>query len=647
MKTLAPDLFQRRFQNLMEIGRAQLPALAPDWTDHNAHDPGVTLMELLAWVAEAQLYSLSRIRRDERLAFAALFGVHPSGARGARGTIWPDHGDSNSPTSTSARVVVIPSDAAIQVRNAPTPTFQPAGEILWAPGRVERLEYVDASGGIVDLTAANQNGQLPFQPFGERAGRRDALRMRYVCADPSGLLGENREKARGARWPIGVMSAFPPGEAWEEPEIRRAERSPLSARIILDGGDRFELGIASDATRGATSTGVILLDLDRLDVSPRAFTLEIRPRTTLPRPPRVFRIEPNVLPIVQGRRVEEEIHEADGQPDWSFTIAGRGLRYDVDEEPLVVQTLQPSGLTTWRRRDRLAESGPRDLAYTFNPATGEVAFGNGINGRIPPRGAQVLVSYATADGADGVVARNRSWIVAGFQGTFGVNPDPITGGADASGDLDYRREARRRIREDHPLVSADDIANAAMALASLDVARAWVAPPPRGSPRTGVVTLVAMRGRPAGPEPPDPPESGAWLEAVRRRLAPRMLLGTRLVVVPPRYTDFTIQAVVEAQPTTAPSDVLARVEKALDDHLKLVPTRSGGPPRRTGVPVTFEDVAAWLRSTPGARRVLSLSLKRANGEIVDSIKPARNGLPRRLPAPGAIQVQRPETGGSR
>ena len=58
MKQLAPKLFDRRFQDLVEIGRARLRPLAPNWTDHNAHDPGITLMELLAWVAEAQLYSV-------------------------------------------------------------------------------------------------------------------------------------------------------------------------------------------------------------------------------------------------------------------------------------------------------------------------------------------------------------------------------------------------------------------------------------------------------------------------------------------------------------------------------------------------------------------------------------------------------------
>src|SRR3954470_13841697 len=99
MKSLAPDLFQRRFSQLMEIGRARLRPLAPEWTDHNAHDPGITLMELLAWVAEAQLYSLSHLRQDERASYAALLGLAETGTRGARGLIWPDHLDPASPAA--------------------------------------------------------------------------------------------------------------------------------------------------------------------------------------------------------------------------------------------------------------------------------------------------------------------------------------------------------------------------------------------------------------------------------------------------------------------------------------------------------------------------------------------------------------------
>jgi len=39
MSKLTPNLFQRRFQDLVEMVAARLPSLAPDWTDYNAHDP--------------------------------------------------------------------------------------------------------------------------------------------------------------------------------------------------------------------------------------------------------------------------------------------------------------------------------------------------------------------------------------------------------------------------------------------------------------------------------------------------------------------------------------------------------------------------------------------------------------------------------
>src|SRR3954464_1398478 len=100
MTRLAPDLFDRRFDDLVEAGRSQLPALAPDWTDYNAHDPGITLMELLAWVTEAQLYSLGHIRRDDRAAYAELMDLEPPGPQPAHGLIWPDRSDAASPAAT-------------------------------------------------------------------------------------------------------------------------------------------------------------------------------------------------------------------------------------------------------------------------------------------------------------------------------------------------------------------------------------------------------------------------------------------------------------------------------------------------------------------------------------------------------------------
>ena len=122
-----------------------------------------------------------------------------------------------------------------------------------------------------------------------------------------------------------------------------------------------------------------------------------------------------------------------------------------------MQVAEPAGLKTWRRSDRLSERGPDDEVYEFHAVKGEVTFGNGVNGRIPPQDSQVLVTYSVSDGPEGNVARNRKWKVTGVDGTFGVNPDPITDGSASPGWIDDLREARRRSRDDHALVSSDDI----------------------------------------------------------------------------------------------------------------------------------------------------------------------------------------------
>lgn len=643
MTRLAPNLFERRFADLVEIGRARLPSLAPDWTDHNAHDPGITLMELLAWVAEAQLYSLSHLRRDERLAYAALLGLAPAGTQSATGLIWSDRLDPGSPATTFMKSLVLSDDTVINAVGAESLTFRPVGRLLWAPGRIQKLEARGPGGRTTDHTTTNERGVMPFLPFGERAGSRDVLAITFQCRDKEGLFGSKRQNANGARWPIGILVAPALGGAAVEPATSTGH-SPLTAKLVTDN-EQFNLKIASDSTQGLLTTGALLLDLDNVTTSPKEFTIELRSRSGFPRPPRMLRIEPNVIPIQQGHKISSELHVATGMPDWTFTLDVPGLRFGVGEEPINLEVAEPAGLKTWRRCERLSDAGPDENVYELDTEYGEVTFGNNINGRIPPADSQVLVTYAVSDGEEGRVARNRKWKVAGFEGTFGVNPDPISGGAATSGWIEQRREARRRSKDDHALVSSADIASAAKALPLLEVARAWVAAPDDRQPRTGAVTLIALRSRPDEIEPEQPPETPRWLESIRRRLAPPMPLGTRLVVAAPRYIEFSIHASLETDAGRNPSTIEKEVDKALQKRLALADLPKGAMPRQPGVPVTRRDVAAWLRATNGVKRVVQLELRGADGKPVDMVAVPPSGLPRWNPGRSTIDVQRPERGG--
>ena len=643
MRRLAPDLFDRRFRDLMEVGRARLPGLAPDWTDHNAHDPGITLMELLAWVSEAQLYSLGRMRRDERAAYAALFGLAPGGTQPARGLIWPDRLDPRAPNATYTQSMVIAADAVVNMVAADTPTFRPDGKLLWVPGRIRRLAARLADGREVDHTVINERGGPAFQPFGEIAGKGDVLVMEFECRSEAGLFPAKRADAEGALWPIGVRADDLPTGDVSQPDATfpRANARPRFASLtatLVTPVDRVPLKIISDSSDGLLRTGALLLDLSAVKDSPPEFILELRSTRGFERPPRLNRIEPNVVPIVQGRPIPYELHPATGNPDWTFQLEVPGLRFTPFEAPVKVEVLDPDTdrKIEWRRCERLSDSGPEDAVYEFDTASERVTFGNGLNGRIPESNANVLVTYAVSDGDQGGVAAHRQWQVGGFQGAFGVNRDAVAGGTAAAGWLDERREARRRARDDHALVSSRDIEGAARALPQLEVARAWVLTPADKVPRTGAVTLVVMRARSSEEKAGIVPETRRWLEAIRRRLLARMPLATRLVVTAPRYIEFSIRATIEAATGRDPEVVRTAVDKELRKRLALV----GEAARHPGVPVTSRDITAWIRAVEGVRRVITLRLVQASGMEVDEISVPRSGLPRGDLASSDIKVRR-------
>jgi hypothetical protein len=60
------------FDELVHEGLSLIPAHAPDWTNHNPSDPGITLVELLAYFTEVLAYRLGRVTPQAKLQFLRL-----------------------------------------------------------------------------------------------------------------------------------------------------------------------------------------------------------------------------------------------------------------------------------------------------------------------------------------------------------------------------------------------------------------------------------------------------------------------------------------------------------------------------------------------------------------------------------------------
>jgi hypothetical protein len=67
-----PILDDRNYSDLVEEAVAMLPRYAPEWTNHNPSDPGITLVELLAYFTELFIYRLNRVTKDTKIRFLQL-----------------------------------------------------------------------------------------------------------------------------------------------------------------------------------------------------------------------------------------------------------------------------------------------------------------------------------------------------------------------------------------------------------------------------------------------------------------------------------------------------------------------------------------------------------------------------------------------
>ena len=70
-------LDDERFSQIAERAKAQITDMEPLWTDHNLHDPGITLLELFAWLKEMQQFHMDQITNAHLAAHLRLMGITP------------------------------------------------------------------------------------------------------------------------------------------------------------------------------------------------------------------------------------------------------------------------------------------------------------------------------------------------------------------------------------------------------------------------------------------------------------------------------------------------------------------------------------------------------------------------------------------
>ncbi|MYS08420.1 putative baseplate assembly protein [Streptomyces sp. SID6041] len=606
----SPNLDDRRFQQLVDEAKRYVQQRAPEWTDHNVSDPGVTLIETFAYLVDQVLYRLNRVPDKNYHAFLDLLGIRlfPPTAAAADVDFWlsaPQPDTVTLPPGTEVTTAGGETDDAV--------VFATTGELRILPSELTRLVTAWRTSEQQDRTGMLSDG-LDIPCFQATPEPGDALLFGLPTAVPRCIVAVRLDsRVEG----VGVDPRQPPlvWEAW-------------------NGGGWEACETGDDTTGGLNRPGEVVVHVPAGHVASviggtRAGWL--RCRVTDPEPGQPFYSESPTVREAEvftvGGTISAEHAETvtDVPLGTSEGVAGQTFRLArppvlLDAGPPLVEVSSEEGWQRWEVVEHFGGSRPADRHVRVDATTGEFAFPPALRepdgtlrqcGAVPPKGERIRVAhYRTGGGPAGNVARGAISVLLSsvpYVARVG-NREAARGGVAGESVHNARLRAPEALRMQDRAVTAEDYEIISrQAAPSVRRVRCLPAADTAGAVRVLVVPdAVADEGDDRLRfEQLIPGEQ--VLSAITASLDERRLIGTRLVVEPPVYQGVTVVARMSA----APADTDAVRTAALDALFRHFNPLTGGPDGTGwpfGRPVQYGEVFGVLQRAAGDALVEEIRL---------------------------------------
>jgi predicted phage baseplate assembly protein len=612
----APDLDDRRFQDLVDDAKRLVQRRCPEWTDHNVSDPGVTLIEAFAQMTDQTVYRLNRVPDRLYVKFLELLGLQllPPVPAVAPVTFWLS-APATSPLTVSAGTAA----ATLRTDTTSSVVFSTLADLVLLPCSLTAVTTRTANGTAEPRGDDVRLGRA-FPAFSTPPQPDDSLCLGLSQPVPGCAV---RVDFRGPVDGIGVDPTDPPlvWEAW-------------------DGAAWVGCLVSTDETGGLSRSGGVVVHLPvghaaSVVDGQRAAWLRARVvpcadgQPAYSSPPVVAGLSActvgGTADAVHAELVQDEdLGVAEGVAGQRFTLARTPVV--TGPAPLVVHVSSEAGWQQWHRVDSLADSGPDDRHFLLDGTTGSLQFGTAVRlpdgsvrayGAVPDAGAQVRAAvYATGGGARGNVGRGAlRTLKASIPFVAGVeNLRRAHDGADGETVEQAKQRAPVLLRTSNRAVTAEDFETLGREAAP-ELARVRCLPAGDEGADAGSVRLLVVPGAPdddgrlvLGHLVP----SEATLRRVAERLDAARLVGTRVHVSPPYYQGVTVVARLQCRADASPPRVQAA---ALDALYRYLHPLSGGPEGRGwafGRAVHAGEVFAVLQAVRGVDVVEEARLFGAN-----------------------------------
>jgi predicted phage baseplate assembly protein len=616
MSLPAPNLDDRRFQDIVDEAKRRITKYCPEWTDHNVSDPGVALIELFAWMTEMILYRLNQVPDRLYVKFLELVGIELASASPARADLLFTLA---APPEQPIRVTAGTQVGTVRARDEDQIVFMTDRDLILVNptltacmsrtgGRFE--DHTDELG----LDAA----QIPVFPALLPG---DALYLGFDTGMEGNLV----------RFDVVVAGAAGRGI---DP------RNPPRVWQSWDGRDWRDAKILSDTSDGFNTSGAVTILLvgrhEQLAIGAiRAHWV----RCMLVEPKedgRTYDTSPTIAQVgVVGLGGAVPAHHAEPAPRELLGVStGRpGQVFVVKRAPVlprrrgetveVVHTRRDPGEApapeVWTEVADFTDAEPDDQVFTWSGATGEIRFGPRVIGRdgrardygaVPEEEAQIWVTgYRYGGGTRGNVGADKLTVpLSAIQSVDSVrNLEPATGGVDSESVQNAKIRGPLYLRGGHRAVTAKDFERLTLAAAP-GVARARCVPPAGAGQPVRVLVVPRLEIAPEALRLPDLALKQSLIDQIKVYLDDRRLLTAQVRIDVPSYQGITVVAEVHAAPTVRPETVRAEAESALYRFVNPVTGGLDGQGWPFGFDLSIGDIFSVLRGVAGVDRAETVHL---------------------------------------
>lgn len=563
------------FQDLLEEYRAMIAGIYPEWTNYNYHDPGMTFLELFAWLTENQQFYMEQLGEAHYEQFFRLLAFERKRLRPASvlavledlesvhipeksrflagGMVFETTEEENLPGDTLIRAEVRDRDKKMRT------------EVFW-----HTLACV---------------GEMQFAPFGRKPEAGAECRLYFAKPLEPGRLyhlyvqldrntGEKRNPVLEekfyplARWEWSVYTAG----GWKPLTLKRDE----TRQFLFDGRIHFSLEeemAPLPKTDGVFGLRVVLTEC-HYDV-----------------PPVLSGLTMNTVLLVQKETWEGKeplvLAEGNGFPFQKFALPWQNVMADSlniqVEDPLF-----PGLFQKWERVENFSGCSPAALVYQVDEEQGAVHFGDGFCGMAPEGEIRVSAMERTRGKACRIKEKTpMEWKERKFF-VFRC----VTEGSSTESIQEALYRLGKEKRERKRMVTAADYEETVKKTPGLMIYSCKVL---REMCRENQVAIVVRPGN----EKQKLSLTGAYRKNILNWLDKKRMMGTRIQLYGPEYIEVSVVLEVSVMP---------QYRKAKEMMLRAVEEWFARLGSSFGVPVSYGELYGRLDGMDCVRRLRSLSL---------------------------------------